>query len=326
MKEYNSKEFILEFFKDCKISDRNGVLTIEEAPKEFEEFIGKKAPYRLVFDFKLHSKFKNSELVTQGSYFLISIKDYLRNRGQTSLLKINIEPDLEEIKLKDFKIIEINPEGYGFLSEFSFLSVYQYLNEKKQVMHKLLITDNEFSELDMTKFKINNGNPEEIPSIALGKSYFSAKKRLHLQTNKEIKTIKRALKLKLEKEIHRVKDHYFKQIKEKDDELERCQEKIKILESKLKHTFYDRDIRILNRLIRESEVRLEMLKKRSYKERLRSEEAFHINDEIEKHVLSIKNVLINTTLYYYPIYRIFGASKGKNISKRYDPVFKKFII
>jgi len=329
MADYNSKDFILEFFKDVKINDEKGVLTISDVPKDFEEFIGKKSPYKLVFDFDLHAKVKDSELVMQGSYFLLAIKDYLRNKGQTSLLKINIKPELSELcntlKLKNCNVLNFKEEGYNFLSEFSFLSIYQYLNEKKQTISKFLVIDGEILNLDLNKLKMHDGNKEEIPPMDLNASYILAKKKLDLQVNKETKAIKSSLNTKLDKEIYRIKDHYFKQIKEKDDEVERCKEKIKLLQSKLKHTFYDRDVSIIKRVIRESNARLEMLQKRSYKERLQAEEVFHTNDEVEKHVLSIKNILINITLVYYPIYSVIVSSKGKNISKNYDPVLKRFI-
>jgi hypothetical protein len=329
MADYNSKNFILEFFKDCKINDEKGVLTISEVPNDFEEFIGKKSPYKLVFDFNLHAKVRDSELVTQGSYFLLAIKDYLHNKGQTCLLKINIKPDLSELsknpKFKKYKILEIKADSYNFLSEFSFLSIYQYLNEKKQTINKFLVKDTEIVDLDISKFKTHNGNKEEIPSLDLKEDYNLAKKIMNIQINKETKKIKSLLNVKLDKEVRRIKEHYFKQIKEKDYEVERCQEKIKLLESKLRHTYYDRDISILKRTILESKARLEMLQKKSYRERLHIEEAFHIKDEVEKHVLSIKNILINTTLIYYPVYSIMVSSKGKKTLRKYDPVFKSTI-
>jgi hypothetical protein len=323
----NSKEFILDFFKGSKITDENGVLNISEVPKEFEDFIGKKSPYKLVFDFKLHNKVKDSELIMQGSYFLLSIRDYLSNKGQTSLLKINIKPDLSSLnqnpKLKNLHIKEIKPANFGFLSEFSFLSAYQYLNGKKQTISRILVSDKEVLDINLGRFKTQNGHKEEIPDIDLNESYTTAKNRLDSQIIKEIRPIKAYLREKLDKELHRIKDHYFKQIKEKDEEVERCIEKIKLLKSKLKHTYYDRDISILNRLIRESNERLENLKKKSYKERLKAEEKFHTTDEVEKHVLSIKNSLINVTLFYYPVYSLLAFSKGKTHYVRYNPVLER---
>jgi len=329
MTNYNAKEFILEFFEGSKVKEEKGILTISEVQKDFEEFIGKKAPYKLVFDLETYVKTKDSELVTQGSYLLLAIKDYLSNKGQTSLLKINIKPDLLKIsknsKLKNYKIIKIDEKEYNTLSEFYFLSIYQYLNDKKQAINRFLIQNNKLSNLDLDKFKISKGDKEKISNSEFNKEYNLAKKKLNLQVIKQINAIKIPLNKKLEKELKRIKDYYHRQIKEKDEEIEKCEQKIKLLENKVKHTFYDRDIDTLNRMIRESKVRLEMLQRKNYKQRLKTEESFHINDEVEKHVLSIKNTLINTTIYYYPIYSIEATYKGKKVIKKYDPVLEKVI-
>lgn len=324
-----SKKFLLEFFKDCKIEDKNGLLTISEVPSEFEKFVGKKAPYKFVFDINTHNKIKDSELIMQGSYFLLAIRDYLSDKGQTCLLKINIPSNSLEIeknsKIKNSKVLEIRQCGVDYLYEFSFLSKYQYLNDKKQSTSKMLLKDKEILDIDFGKYKLHKGNKEEIPSINLSEQYQFAKKKLNEKVAKEIKPIKLLLKAKLEKELDRIKNHYHKQIKEKDEEVEACANKIKLLNSKLRHTSYERDRNIIMRMIRESEDRLEMLKQRTFKERLREEELFHINDEVEKHVLAIKNGLINITVYYYPIFEIDISSKGKKSTIKYDPVIDKII-
>ena len=326
--EYNPKEFILEFFKNSSIKDEKGIVTITKVPIDFENFIGKKSPYKFVFDINLHNKVRDSELIMQGSYFLLAIRDYLSDKGHTSLLKINIKPGLKELskkeKLKKYKILEIT-ETNDFLYELSFLSSYQYLNDKKQSISKVLIKDKNILDIDITKYNVEKGNIIDIQDLDPLESYNIAKKRIDEKVNREIKPIKLILKEKLEKELFRVKNHYFKQIKEKDEEVETCANKIKMLQSKLRHTSYDRDISILNRLIRESKERLEMLKKRSYRERLRTEELFHINDEVEKHVLSIKNSLINITVFYYPIYNLHVSSKGKKFVLKYDSFFDRLV-
>ena len=327
--EDNSKKFLLEFFKDSKIRDEAGVLTVADVPSDFENFVGKKAPYKFVFDISLHNKIRDSELIMRGSYFLLAIRDYLSDKGQTSLLKINIKPDLDKIgknsKLKKYKLLEIKQSSYDFIYEFSFLSNYQYLNDRKQTTNNFLIKNKEVLNVDLTKLRINKGNKDDITFLDPFESYQFAKKVLDQKVGKETRALKLILKEKLEKELFRVKDHYFKQIKEKDEEVETCANKIKMLQSKLRHTSYDRDISILNRLIRESKERLEMLKKRSYRERLRTEELFHINDEVEKHVLSIKNSLINITVFYYPIYNLHVSSKGKKFVLKYDSFFDRLV-
>jgi len=285
-----SKKFLLEFFKDSDIEEKEGVLTVNNASEDFENFIGKKAPYKFVFDIQTHNKVANSDLIMQGSYFLLAIRDYLENKGQTSLVKIQEIPGKSILsKLKGDKIFY----------EFSFISTYQYLNDKKQTLNNFFFKDGKILDLDISKFKTQRGNKEDILDLDPLEDYQIAKKKLHEIINKDIKPIKNILKNKLEKELTRIKGHYAKQIKEKDDEVESCANKIRLLQSKLRHTSYERDRNIIMRMIRESTERLEMLKKRSYKERLKVEEEFHIKDEVEKHALAIKNNLINITVYYY---------------------------
>ena len=232
-------------------------------------------------------------------------------------------------------------EKNDFLYEFSFLSKREYLNDKKQSIIPVLIHDKKVLDIDITGFKFQNGNNRDIPVLDPEEPYKIAKKRLDERVNKEIKPIKLILKEKLEKELFRVKNHYFKQIKEKDEEVETCANKIKMLQAKLRHTSYERDINILKRMIKESKERLETLKKKSYYERLKTEEVFHIKDEVEKHVLSIKNVLMNITVFYYPIYHLRVTKKSKNRDKlkvkvnykeknketilKYDPILDKII-
>lgn len=317
-----TKEFILEFFKNSKLSDKNGVLTIEDAPSDFELFLGEKAPYKLVFDFNKHNEVEGSELILKGSYFLSTIRDYLRDKGQTSLLKINIDLDQKQFKEK---ILEVKKEKYSYLTDFTFLSICQYLNEKNQFTTKFLVKDKEILDLDLSKFKLETAKKEEFQSIDIAEQYKIAQNKLKDFIKKETKDVRKSLLEKLGKELHRVKDHYYKQIKEKDEELERCEEKIKLLQGQLKHTFYERDIRILEMKIRESKTRLEELKQRTYRERMKAEEVFHVNDETDKHAMAINHRLINAAIIYYPIYTLKVSQKGKTKEMDYDPVFKKFL-
>lgn len=314
-----SKEFLLEFFKDADIVDKDGVMTVSNVPLGFEQFVGKKEPYTFVFDIETHNKVKDSELIMQGSYFLLAVRDYLKNKGQTSLLKLQIEP--ESLKFgKKYKLSDIKQSGFGFLYEFNFISTYQYLNDKKQSVNKILVDGDKVLNTDLSKYKAQKGNKEEIPVLDSAEQYKIVKKYLDERVNKEIKPIKNILKVKLEKELSRVKDHYSKRIKEKDEEVENCANKIKMLQSKLRHTSYERDRNILVRLIRESGERLEMLKQKGYKERLEAEEDFQIKDEVEKHTLSIKNGLMNVTVYYYPLFEIKVGKKIKKVNPILDKI------
>ena len=140
--------------------------------------------------------------------------------------------------------------------------------------------------------------------------------------------IKEVLIEKLGNELARLKAYYHHQIKEKDEEIERCQDKIKALGSQLRHTFYERDADILKMKIKEYRERLEKLKKQDYAERLKKEEKFHITDETEKHALSVENQLMNLCVIYYPSY-VFSVllndkKKNKTIMVHYDSLLKRF--
>ena len=334
----DNKKLILEFFKDYKPIEKNNVLTISKAPKEFESIFEKKAPYKLVFSLEKYNATPNSEFITKGSYFLSSLKEFMENKGQTSLIKLNIKISpllIKKIPLGNCSILKTQKKVfYNFLPEFTFFSNLQALNEKRQLLKKYLIKDKEILDLDLTKFNFLKSNPKEIPNQDLKEQYEITKNDFKKYLKENIKDFKINLKEKLEIEFQRIKKYYLTQIKEKDDETDTCQRKINNLKSKLKHTYYKRDINTLKRNIKDSKVRLEMLKKRGYNKRLNAEEKFHLRDEIDKHALIIENKLVNVTIFYYqtPVFSLSLNKKSKNnpleISKTieilYDSLFKKF--
>jgi len=68
------------------------------------------------------------------------------------------------------------------------------------------------------------------------------------------------------------------------------------------------------------------LKKSNKKQDLEKEMNFFLNDEINKHSLSINNKLINTTIIYYPLYEFNLFLKNSEVSKQitltYNPLEK----
>jgi hypothetical protein len=330
----NNKKLILEFFKEYTPSEKNGILIIPKAPNEFEEIFGKKAPYKLVFSLNKHNEVKGSEFITQGSYFLSSMKAYMYDKGQTSLIKLNIKTPLkiiDEIKTKQ-KITKITQSiSYAILPEFTLFSNAHALNERKQVLKSYLIKDKKILDLDLTKFKFLKSDPKELHELDIQKQYHLAKEDFKRYLHDNVKDIKIKLKEKLETELERINVYYANQIKEKDDEIITCKKKIKTLKSNLRHTFYERDADILRRNISESEERCKMLEKRGYKKRLEEEEEFHLRDEINKHALVIENKLVNITIFYYPITTFSltlekdkKTDKQRTIEVSYDPLFKEF--
>ncbi|MBR9703876.1 hypothetical protein GOV12_00555 [Candidatus Pacearchaeota archaeon] len=338
--EINNKKLIKDYFKDYKVIEKNNVLTIPEAPSDFEEIFGMKAPYKLVFSLNNYKIIPNSELITRGSYFLSSIRDSMEGKGQTSLVKLNVKIPLlkvDDLLIGNCSILKKEiKNSYKCIIEFTFFSNSHALNEKKQFFKKYLINmyDDEILDIDINKYKFLKSNKDEIPQLDINKQYKIAKNNFLKYLNEDIKDIKIKLKGKLKTEILRIKEYYSHQIKEKDEEILICKNKINNLKKDLKHTTYERDINTIKRNIRDSETRFEMLKKQGYKERLKEEEKFHFKDEIDKHTLIIENKLVNASIYYYPSvkYLLTVGQIGKNKTKddnktvevSYDSLLEKF--
>ncbi len=326
----SNKKLILEFFKDYKPKEKNNVLTIPKAPKEFEEVFWKKAPYKLIFSPNQNNVIKGSDLIAKGSYFLSSIKEYMDNKGQTSLIKLNIKiPStiINKIPLGNCSISKSQKKtDYDSLPEFTFFSEIHALNEKKQLFKKYLIKEGELLDLDLSNFKFLKANSKEIQGLDIQEQYDFARNNFKEHIENEVKPIKIKLEEKLRTGLDRINDYYKSQINEKDEEIETCKKRIKTMESELKHTFYDRDADTLKRNIKEAKVRCEMLKKQGYKERLEEEKKFHLTDEINKHALIIKNKLVNATIFYYPkiIFSLTLDNNPKTIEIAYNSLFNEF--
>jgi len=335
-KTQDMREFVLEFFKflKCKVIEKENYLKINNAPKDFEDFLGKEAPYILVFNQEQLKELGDAELITKGSYFLASIRDYLDDKGQTTVLSLMIpivNPNKEikkEINFNNCKLIDVGKkEGKKYLTKFTFFSSCQYLNEKKQFVSPFYISNNKVLDLDLEKYNFQEGDKNDLEVKNLHDSYNVAKEELNNVIKKEIKDTKLLLKEKLDNELNRLNKHFNQQINEKDEELDKYQEKVTIFKGQLENAYYDKDIKALKNKIKKYEDYVERLKKEGYKERLKVEKSFHIQDEIDKYSLKIDNNLINLSIVHYPAF-IFTISlkKGdlkKEIKISYDSLLKK---
>ena len=92
------KQFTITFFKSlgCEIYWSGKTLVVEKVPKNFQDFFGKNEPYKFVFSEE--EIITNSEIVSKGSSLLKKMNEYLDGKGQTTLIKLDI--DFEEGILK----------------------------------------------------------------------------------------------------------------------------------------------------------------------------------------------------------------------------------
>ena len=282
-------EFFEKFFENlgCKIQKQNLCLIISDVPANFEKFSGKKSPYY----FSFNSEIAGYELINNNHYLIKSMKEFLEGRGETTLLKMNIQFDpKEEIpKLIPFRNCTIKSASKtsknDFIFRFSFASNFQYLNDREQIINHLYIKNGEIINFDES-IPLIEGSKKEISEISIDQEYEVAKLKLKELIEPKVKELSQKLSEQLNKEILRIKEHY----KNRLDEINQQKESL------MRQTKESDD---------EKKKKLEkMIQKLEEEDHSTIEEQSFIDGEKKKHGLSIKNKLINASVIYFPILNI----------------------
>jgi len=324
------KNFTLSFFTNLKANlfwDNDGKkLTITSIPEEFEKFFGKKAPYELVFS--QTDYFSGEEVMINGSFLLNCMKEFLQNKGQTTLVKIDFEVDpTEEIKnylhLKKCQITHITKkQAYDWMVRFTILTTLQYLNEKEQLMNTIYVKGNEVIKFDLDKYKLIEGKKEEIQIKDIKNQYSSAKDYLKILIEPKIEKLSENLNIKLDKEIERVKKHYLNQFDEDKQNIIKSEKQLKDLENQLKSSEnknLDKDF--INLRIKRLNETIAQMGSPKRQDELKKEEEFFINDENHRHGLSIENRIMNTTIAYFPIFIYSICLKSPTATRAFNVNF-----
>lgn len=328
MNQEDIKDFVENYFKNLgAIIDWNGeVIQISQVPEEFERFVGKKSPYKIGFD-ESH-KSDGIELLSTDSYFLKAMRDYIKEKGKTTLIKLAFDDVLEkglkmDVVLKNCEAVnQIVRNELELIKKFTFQISLQYLNQREDIIKDIHVKDNKIIQFDLAKYKTKEGRKEEIVFGNVKEDYELAKNEI----KNDLKDIveKTALKLekKLNKEIERINSHHNSQISEITAKISKNTEKIEALRKEFNKEHKES---ILQK-IQKFEERNSQLKEELNSEKLEKEKEFLIKDERRKHSLDISTKLINTTLVYYPIFNIKTYLKNKKsqgeIIVKYDPVNK----
>ena len=269
------QKFVESFFTNLKAEWKNegDVLVVTKINKEFEDYYGKKVPYKFVFSGEVKG---DEELIAKGSSLLKVIAAFLENRGQTSLVKINFNFDKIDIekflKFKNCEIQSLTKENkFAKIVRFSFQTTFQYLNDKEQSISEISVGDEGVMDIHLEKYPLVEGKKTEIEIGDIKNHYLLAKDKLKLMLEPKIKRISDMLDRKLEKETIRIREHYKSQIKE--------------IQLSLASKGKDEEVGDIT-------------------SKLAKEEEFFIKDEEHKHSLNITNSLLNTTIIYYPIFYI----------------------
>ncbi len=311
------KEFTASFFKNlgAKTVWNREMLIVTIIPKDFEDFFGKKAPYKLVFD-RLEETHE-TELIAKGSFLLKAMALYLEKKGQTTLLKLH---SLDPRELLKHKVVFNNCEIFSFekkqqyklIVRFTFLTTFQYLNEKEQKMTSIYLSDGKSSEFDEKRYQFDEGEKEDIEITGIREHYAAARERLKELLKPQIVQIGSTLKSKLTKEIERINSHYQRQEQEIDKQIQTLSNQhaeLDKLESKIDH----KTAQIRMKRITEQ---LQKITEEDKKSKLLKEKEFLLHDEVQRHGLNIDTKILNTTIIYYPLYQCIMLLKNSEVIGR----------
>ncbi len=321
------KDFTLAFFNNlkCLLEPKGEELVIKNVPKDFEDFYGKKSPYTLVFT--REKERDDTDLIAKGSFLLKTMADYLETRGQTTLLKMQFDiGDENELKkhimVKNCEVSKITKKcDHEYIIRFSFATNFQYLNEKEQLINNIFVQNGKVIDFDISKYKLLDGKREEV-SIKDAKVFYEpAKEKVKQLIQKRTAELKELLTTRLKKEIARISEHYDQQTKEIVEELDKASKHIEDLEFQLaeaKEKNKAKEVSSLELKIMKASETLEKLKANSKKDELEKEKQFFITDEMHKHGLNISNNLTNTSIIYYPIFKLNVLLKKNKAMKQLE--------
>jgi hypothetical protein len=286
------KKFLINFFSNIKaeIKENDNVLIVDKVPKEFESYYGKKAPYYFVFDREAEGE---EEKIDKGSQIIKLISDYLSNKGQIGLVKIDFNATKEDIlrfiKFRNCELSSISkkPE-YKFFIRFTFQTTFQYLNEREQVINSIFVDNDKLIDFIPDKYDCVEGKKQELEIGDIKKEYAIAKEELKKIIAPKINKIGDVLTKKLDKEIERIKDHFKAQTSEKSISMK---DALKFEDERIK---------------------------------LEKEEQFFLKDEEHKHGLNVSTNILNTTIFYYPIFKIDLWIKNNDVLRKEEVTYSPF--
>lgn len=313
------KQVLISFFKNrgANVSQQGEFVKVENVDQDFESKYGKKSPYLVSFDTKSQDGFY------QGSKLFKIVMSLLKKTANTTILKINFDIDplekiQEKISLKNCFLKKIKKDyENNFFSRFTFNTTIRWLNKKEEINSEIFIHDNKVINGDLQDYAISSGELDQIDTKFMEKDYSIAKQDVKNKIKPKLDNISEEISFLLQKEIQRVKSHYDVQKKEFFDILDRNKKKLQELENEDLTTSVQQRISRIRDFISSENVS-ETLKK------IENEMNFSIQAERQKHTIDLNTKLANTTVLYYPIYKLTLSLQDRDINKDfqldYDPL------
>lgn len=303
--------FTEQFFQslNAQTTWNGNILEVTKVPEAFENWAGKKAPFRLVFN--PGEEQADTDLITKGSFLLKSMTSFLEQKGQATLtfLKPLLDP-LEFVqKTLNLKNTTISHTKKGVtyipLYEFTFATTVAYLNKKEQSLQKLYVLNGQRMLFDIDKFTYESTPAPSLDTSNLKQSYEIAKAATREGIQSTITKAATELQEKLAKEHTRIKAHYENHRRE----LQTTKMKLELqLQEALKENNFPK--------IAQCQEKLKQIASTDLVKKLQDEEQFFLTDERQKHSLGVDTKLVSTIVYGFPEYQLELSLTGKDIVRQ----------
>ncbi|MDO8516768.1 MAG: hypothetical protein Q7S33_01465 [Nanoarchaeota archaeon] len=308
------KELILGFFKSlkCDVEDKGEFFIIKNIPEKVEKFLDLTSPAKLYFIKENYSG--EGYLIDETSNVFKKIKDYLKNSPSKTLLKIDFDlPNniKDKIRLRNCSLDKIEKKNENnYFSRFSFITTLMALNKTDHISNEIFVHEGKIVNGDLSSYQVSEGDIKEASTEHLEADYLVARENLKVLLKDKISEFGVDLGIKLKKEIERINIHYNHILEEfeanKDSLLKRINaaglnndiEKIKKLKEMLELSFSEKE-----------------------EKKIKNERDIISGNERSKYSLNIDHKLINTTVIYYPIFKIQVTLSEAGFSKNFELVY-----
>jgi len=305
------KQIIVGFFKSlkCDISETPNSIIINKIPE--------KAWRSFDISENIEINFVNNGygiFIDVHSELYRRIKDYLKSNPSKTLLKIDFEfPSniREKIPLRNCSVAKIEKKHENnYFSRFTILTTFRYLSKGEQVLNEIYVHEGKLVQGDLKDYDVKEGDVEEASTDHLASDYNVAKKTLHELIDSKVNEISLELDDELSKEVLRIEEHYSSILGEFNLNKSRLVERIK--EAQISGD--EEKLKKLNELFENNFCEREFQKILNDKKSI-------LDNEKMKFSLDVENKLINTTIIYYPIFKIFLSLDEAGFRKTLELMF-----
>jgi hypothetical protein len=217
----------------------------------------------------------------------------------------------EKIQLRNCSLSKIEKkQENNYFSRFTFLTTFRSLNKTEQLSTEIFVHEGKIVCGDLNDYNIHEGDVKEASTEHLEKDYSVAREHLKELLKEKTKEFGSVLNEQLKKETDRIDSHYAQVFREFDTNRKKILERIHEAEM-------NKDTDKLKKL--EETFNLSFSEKEENK--IKNERDVVVGNERSKYSLDIDNKLVNTTIIYYPIFKIQFTVSESDFSKNFELVY-----